>query len=197
MSHFWTGVVTIPGGPSVERLLSPYKKGLMTAPYVFMKHTDEEYADHRRYWDENLVDLEGNLLSNQNPHAKWEGFSVKDSISVQEALNALEDPLPPAKAEAKARFWEVVVEGSPLKTGERPPFCLYDKEFYIRHYGTKENFVNHLHYLTFALVTPYGEWMDASDQQEEGRVFADRYKQALQHYANIPGSTFTYVDCWI
>ena len=38
------------------------------------------------------------------------------------------------------RFWEIVVEGKPLKEGEEKPFNLYSKEYYINIYGDKDTF---------------------------------------------------------
>lgn len=65
--------------------------------------------------------------------------------------------------DAAIRFWEVVVEGSPLREGERPEHfpTFYRREYYLNQFRTKENYARSCSsFTTWALVTPDGEWYE-------------------------------------
>lgn len=65
------------------------------------------------------------------------------------------------------RFWEVCVEGQPLKDGEKASefHCLMKPEYYLEQFGTKERFARSQAELsTFAVITNDGKW------HEQGRM---------------------------
>lgn len=88
----------------------------------------------------------------ENPNGKWDYYNIcpqgtferykpatEDNAFVQikdfsKCYNAID------KYEDYIRFWEIVVEGKPLKEGEVEPFNLYSKEYYIENYRDKDNF---------------------------------------------------------
>lgn len=50
----------------------------------------------------------------------------------------------PEAQEERARFWDVYVEGKPLRKGENPELydSVYTREFYKEHYENKQNYLN-------------------------------------------------------
>ena len=67
----------------------------------------------------------------------------------------------PEAYEQALRAWEILVEGAPLRDSEKETdfLRLYKPEYYIRQYGTKENYAHSLSmFHTFAFVTADGDW---------------------------------------
>lgn len=90
-----------------------------------------------------------------------------------------------------ARFWEINVEGSPLKDGEDPKDYLnfYKKEYYKDLYGTKENYImkQGLFY-TYAMLI-YDEDNGIDEWIEQGRMgffgLGTENKNELESYLDI------------
>lgn len=64
------------------------------------------------------------------------------------------------------RTWEILVENSPLREGENESdyFRMYKPEYYIKRYGTKENYArSQAMFNTYAFVTASGEWNETGE----------------------------------
>lgn len=177
--------------------------------------TDEEFYQANIYEDEEY-DEEGNRLSTYNPDSKWDWYEVGgrwsnmlttiDGEKVDKCLIKHLNLTPDKESYDKAiRFWELVVEEQPLKEGEKMPFNMYRKEYFINRYETKENYANIQSQLcTYAVLMPNGEWfepgkmgwwgvslseMDA--QKEWDKNYHKFFEQAEDDW------TVTIVDCHI
>ena len=135
---------------------------------VIWNSFDEFLKDYcQDEWDEEAQDY-GYW---ENPNAKWDYWSLcaenewaryknndmplgyckvrdfKKDFNVQEYNEAI-------------RFWQIVVEGQPLKEGEEKPFNLYTPKYYYENYGTKEEYAKieaTPHYFAFVLD---GKWYE-------------------------------------
>ena len=99
-------------------------------------------------WDEEMNDY-GYW---ENPNAKWDWYNICPKGTTERYKPATEDnAFVQIKDFSKCynnidkyddyiRFWEIAVEGEPLKEGEVEPFNLYSKEYYIENYRDKDNF---------------------------------------------------------
>lgn len=105
------------------------------------------------------------------------------------------------------RFWEVYVDGEPLKEGEDPEGMdsYYRPEYYRDFYGTKEAFAKErASFQPWAFVTPdegwqqkgqMGWWATHDGSQESFQTFSEAWEHVL---ANIDPEYFiTIVDCHI
>lgn len=102
------------------------------------------------------------------------------------------------------RFWEIVVEGQPLKEGEEAPFNLYKEQYYLDLYGTKERYAEmQSKFLTFALINE-GEWYEKGQMgwfgmsnatKESSTEFEELFDKAIKN-AN-PEHYLVIVDCHI
>ena len=98
-------------------------------------------------WDEEMNDY-GYW---ENPNGKWDWYNICPIGTTERYISATEDNAfiqikdfskyyTMDKYDDYIRFWEIVVEGKPLKEGEEKPFNLYSKEYYIDIYGDKDTF---------------------------------------------------------
>ena len=106
------------------------------------------------------------------------------------------------------RFWEVVVEGQPLKEDEDADdfFSFYKKEYYLEYFGTKEQYVRECsEFSTFAVVTNDGKWHEkgqmgwfgmSSETGEESRNWHNSWFDAFIKDIN-PDWHIAIVDCHI
>lgn len=88
----------------------------------------------------------------ENPNGKWDYYNICPQGTFERYKPATEDNAfiqikdfskcynNIDKYDYYIRFWEIVVEGKPLKEGEVEPFNLYSKEYYIENYRDKDNF---------------------------------------------------------
>ena len=131
----------------------------------------------------------------------------KRSYCAQARLKDIDfSPDPQAYNEA-LRFWEVVVEGSPLRDGENSAqfHTFYRREYYLDQFRTKENYArNCSSFTTRALVTPDGEWYENGEMGLFGAHNAtaesrSRYGEFLRStLANAdPEMWLSIVDCHI
>lgn len=106
------------------------------------------------------------------------------------------------------RWWEVVMEDSPLKPGERKSdfFNYYKKEYLLKKYKDKETYAKiQSSFSTFAVILPDGTWCEkgkmgwfgcSSDSAEESFDWDMKYKECFIDKAD-PEWTLTIVDCHI
>lgn len=193
-------------------------------------NTDEELYqcefDSDCSYDEN-----GNQLSTYNPDSKWDYWIVGGrcngklkAINGEHGEGGLLTPNPRkngkydiAKVEdidfspnqdaydTAIRWWEVVVEGAPLKENEdkKDFYSFYKTEYLLEKYKNKENYAAcQSVFSTFAVVLPDGKWYEkgkmgwfacVSDEDNEWDL---KYKERFIDTAN-PEWTLTIVDCHI
>lgn len=149
----------------------------------------------------SLAEQLGNFEDNKEAPTgyKWvNGAKIKDIEfkTMEEISDSYEKAI---------RFWELVVEGQPLKAGEEKPFNLYKKEYFVERYHTKENYAKfESTFSTFALV-------DENDWYEQGKMgyfgmdnstkeSEEAFIEKFQNYINDPDNQDKYlviVDCHI
>lgn len=147
----------------------------------------------------------------ENPNAKWDWWDIGGRFGgwkgVAEGKVEDFDFTPDEDDYNKAiRFWELVVEGQPLKEDEKMPFNIYKPEYFIKRYGDKETYATiNSQFTTFAVITPDGEWHEpgtmgwfgcSSDTPEEGLAWDLNYKERFIETAD-PEWYLTIVDCHI
>ena len=131
----------------------------------------------------------------------------KRSYCAQAQLKDIDfSPDPQAYNEA-LRFWEVVVEGRPLRKGEDPgQFRLHaSREYYLKQFQDKEQYaLACTSFTTWALVTPDGDWHESGTMGWFGTSNAtpqsrSRYGEFLRStLANAdPEMWLSIVDCHI
>lgn len=172
-----------------------------------------------------------------NPNAKWDWWSLggrrSDMIRLKRGCHgnrgerswANSDELPrdgycdqaqlkdvdlspdPKAYDAAIRFWEVVVEGSPLQDGENSAqfHTFYRREYYLDQFRTKENYARICSsFTTWALVTPDGEWYENGEMgwfgahnatAESRQEYESELQQALAEAD--PELWLSIVDCHI
>lgn len=133
--------------------------------------TDQEFYDAERD-DCHDYDEDGNELSTYNPKSKWDWWVVggrwsgalttKDGERVNGGLvKDLNLGIDKEQYERSLRWYEVAVEGAPLREGEDKEdfFCFYNPDYLHKCYKSKENYAKfHSLPIFFAVVTPDGEW---------------------------------------
>lgn len=151
-------------------LISPtrqYSRKLLTAV------TDSDF-----YWaevDRDMFDvIDGNEYSTYNPDSKWDWYEVGgrwSGLLISKAdgkeYNSLQikdwdyDVFNTDELHYYCRFWDVVVDGAEPTKEEKEEhiFGLYNREYYLKKYGSKSNFIKCMcTFSTYALLTPDGEW---------------------------------------
>lgn len=88
----------------------------------------------------------------KNPNEKFDRYNICPKGTTERYISATEDNAfiqikdfskcynNIDKYDDYIRFWEIVVEGKPLKEGEEEPFNLRSKEYYIEIYRDKDTF---------------------------------------------------------
>ena len=188
---------------SVKERLEMYKK------------TDEEiYQWYRKNNDECPFDENGNELSTYNPKSKWDWYSIggrwdgylelKDGGKVNSAkISDVDWNGNDETRESLKRFWEVFVEGEPLKEGEKKPFSFESKGFYLDRYHTKEEYVREASKTyPYAVVTPSGEWIAPGEMHwfssSETNESLKKYHAWFEDFINKHQDCYvTIVDCHI
>lgn len=193
-------------------------------------NTDEELYQCE-YDSDYSYDEDGNQLSTYNPNSKWDWWSVggryngilkatkgehgegglftpnRREVGRYDIAKVADiDFSPNQKSYDKAiRWWEVVVEGSPLKENEDKKDFLnfYKVEYLLKKYKNKETYATcESVFSTFAVVLPNGKWYErgkmgwwacVSNEEDEWDL---KYKERFIDTAN-PDWTLTIVDCHI
>ena len=190
-----------------------YMKEYVDATY------DEEQEDYG-YWE--------------NPNAKWDWWQIggrwKGFLKAKEGKVGAKSLVYPIEdeqgryAQSKVadidfepnkdkydkalRWWEVVVEGSPLKDGEEERNFLnfYNREYLFKSYKSKENYAMiQASVITYAVILPDGTWYQkgqmgwfgcGSESADASFEWDMRYKENFIDKAN-PEWILTIVDCHI
>lgn len=207
---------------------------LRTVPYKELYSTLQDYV--RDYveapWDEEKQDY-GYW---ENPNAKWDwwqiggrwkgflkassGESGEESLVCRGFIQNEKGRYAQARVgdidfepdqelyNKKLRWWEVVVEGSPLRSGEDKMdfFNFYQKEYYINRYKTKETYAKiNSSVITYAVIMPDGKWYQkgdmgwwgfSSETAEESYDWDMHFKENFIDKAD-PDWILTIVDCHI
>jgi len=188
MSHFVVAVLSHSPG-EVEDLLAPYSEndeayyefheedvGVYRLDYETNEKLQKDYPTFCEYL-ENEWGYEYNPVKNvygryYNPNAQWDWWTIggrwdgilslkphtqnKNQAQIKDVIFSQNTD---AYAEA-IRFWDIVVEGAPLRDGETIPLHL-DSSYYVDQFGTKERFAQVNSSLSvWAIVTPDGEWIE-------------------------------------
>lgn len=213
-------------GLEVEPYIYETKQEVLNKIEEFCQKDDElkcEYAnlsDLEKITDWTgleMFDEDGNPLTTYNPNSKWDWYEVggrwsyilkrKDGHFVNECLVSELDLTPDQEAYNNAiRFWEIIIEGQPLKYGEEMPFTIYRKEYYLDRYKNKETYAKVCsNVTTFAVITPDGKWYEKGEMGWFG-CSSETHDESLDwdlHYQerfidNVDQNlTITIVDCHI
>ena len=197
--------------------------------------TDDEFYSCMRgeFYDEENFDAEGNLLSTYNPNSKWDWYSyggrfcnyiapylkkefteslenISDDDEVAIRLKDISFDEVPEYREGAQRFWEVFVEKQPLKEGEdkRDFFSLYNEDYYVKRYGTKENYCKEqASFCPYAFVTPNGKWyepgrmgwfgMSMASDDDEKAWFTKSREMLMKLQKEKPDLIVNVIDCHI
>jgi hypothetical protein len=113
------------------------------------------------------------------------------------------------KYKKSIRFWEIVVEGDSPKNEEENKeveFVRHKPEFYVKRYGTKENYADmESRFTTWAVLTPNGEWHQegkmgwwacSDETDDEAAAWIKTYKEKFIDSAD-PEWVAVIVDCHI
>lgn len=154
--------------PDME--LTDWQRGFLNA------RTDQEFYYAERDEDGHF-DEDGNKLSTYNPKSKWDWWVVggrwsgnlttKNGERVNGGLvKDLNLGIDKEEYDRSLRWYEVVVEGAPLKEGENKEafFSFYNTNYLRECYKTKENYAKfHALPIYRAVVTPDGEWHEKGE----------------------------------
>lgn len=133
--------------------------------------------------------------------------SPRDGFCDQAQLRDIEILADQDTHSSALRFWEVYVEGKPLKAGEAPDKIVYPHrpEYYIQQYGDKEIYARCIAgFNVRAFVTPDGKWHEAGKLgwcgfgdaiRESRRAFAKELSETIA--AADPNLWMSIVDCHI
>ncbi len=226
MSHF--SVAVLSNHPNdVERLLEPFCERVeANSPYAVF-HEDEEcsydetvkahgyWYNPNAKWDwyqiggrfSSMLKLLPNRSGNHGERS-WviEGIPFTDGKCDQARIKDVDFSIDQSVYDKAARFWDVYVEGKPLKSEEDSNafYSFYRKEYYIEQYKTKQTYATRVaSFGTWAMITPNGEWHEsgsmgwwgANDATAESReTFSDFLKKQLEEN---PDLWITIVDCHI
>lgn len=228
MSHFTVAVFS--HSPSeVESLLAPYYETCEEgSPYVEFVESKEgklyEDTGLRGYW--------------ANPNARWDWYEIggrwRGLLKLKEGKTGTYGELSPydkdvvldpaycdqalaadcdytldqSEYKKALRFWEIVVEGSPVREDDDCDDLTfaYIPEYYTKRYGSKENYARlQAAFSTYAFISPEGEWQGTGHMgwwgiddatQESHAKFETAFQEALKQAIDT-GLYITIVDCHI
>lgn len=168
-------------------------------------YTNEDYYNYiAEDYSEDMIDNEGNIYSTYNPDSKWDWWEIGGRWNNLLTLKREKenDPIVHANV-AKIKdidfdytdlknikynemLWEKIVEGK--HQDNRELFSIYDKEYLLNRYETKENYVKSVtKFRTYAILTPDGVWHEAGQIGLFGVSGAteDNEKAFDENYFNI------------
>lgn len=189
-----------------------------TFPKIY-NMSDDELFKYLVDMYEYELDEKGNVLSIYNPDSKWDWYVVGGRFSgllrrkdTEESVDfgyARELDFSPNHDEYKRalRFWEICVDGEKPETEEEKTFAMiYKKEYFLRKYGSKEEYAKiQSEFTTWAVLTPNGEWYEpgqmgwfgcSSASEEEEFQFLKDYSKFIEK-AIENNWYLTVVDCHI
>ena len=232
MSHFCVAVFT-DGNKTVEELLAPYQENNMgDCPKEYMKFYPVDTEEQKKYYEkykednqtfEEYLEANGYLFDEEekaygyyeNPNAKWDWWQVggrfrdllvtRDGFCDISKIKDVDFSEDKERYDESIRWWEVVVEGYPLREGEKEDdfFNFYKIEYLKEKYKTKENYAKcQSVFATFAVITPDGKWYEKGNMgwwacvSNEDYNWDLNFKERFIDTAN-PDWTITIVDCHI
>ena len=214
------------------RDLESIEAELINVPFKELYPTFEEFM--KDYNGENFDEEQKDWGYWENPNAKWDWYSIggrwKGLLKAKAGIHGESSLVMPienkegryssakvkdidftpdkTKYEKALRWWEVVIEDSPLRPGENKEdfFNFYKKEYLIKKYKDKETYARiDSSFNTYAVVLPDGTWCEkgkmgwwgcSSETPEESYDWDMSYKQNFIDKAD-PEWTLTIVDCHI
>jgi len=209
MSHFTVAVFSR-DPDDVDVLLAPFEEDVKP---------NSEYAEFIEDDDFSFDEAAGKNGYWCNPEAKWDWYStggrwdgllkLKDGTTTNSAW--LSDCVFERDEEAykrALRFWEVVVDGSPLLPGEKKEDfdSFWKPEYYSERYGNKETYASGCaDFNTYAFLTADGEWHEpgamgwfgCSDATANTQAIYDKDFQNYLASARQQNLYLTIVDCHI
>lgn len=196
------------GEKGAKLQMVPYKKIYPTLQDYVKEYIKAPWNEEKRdygYW--------------KNPNAKWDWWQVGGSWNkflksfsgerCDEAKVAdIDFEIDFHIYNRNLRWWEVVVEESPLREGEKESdfFHIYKKEYLLNKYKNKETYAKvQSSVITYAVVMPDGKWYQkgnmgwfgiGSETAEESYDWDMHFKETFIDRAN-PDWILTIVDCHI
>lgn len=190
--------------------------------YHYMRNILNLYSDDDFYnfehYDDCSYNKNGDELSTYNPNSKWDWYSIGGRWSGElkkknsnEYFNTLQvkdwDTTPDEETiNAHKRFWELAVEHQEPTEDEKPFFSLYNENYYIEKYKTKENYANIAsEFQTYAVLMPDGTWLEPGKMGwwgvshstiDEALSWEENYKTNIIDKLD-PEWYITIVDCHI
>lgn len=201
------------GGALVTFFLEDGGAELRNVPYKKIYPTLQDFArDFNKVpWDEEKQDY-GYW---KNPNAKWDWWQkggrwskLLKTFSGDRCAEAkvadIDFGIDLYAYNASCRWWEVAVEGAPMREGEKADDfdSIYRKEDLLERYKNKESYAKiQSSVITDAVITPDGKWHQNDgarwprDESAEGGYAWDmRFKEAFLDRAE-PDWILTIVDC--
>lgn len=223
MSHFTVAVFTKTGfEEEIERLLAPYDE--QNEDY-FEFETDEDGDEIEGHEEKGWL---------YNPNAKWDWWEIggrwygllkllpgKTGKCGQRSWTNKDKPEEPGhcnsarvcdvdfsmdedKFKKALRFWELYVDGEPLRPGEEMPDTWYRREYFIEQFGDKETYaLSRAEFGTYAFVSSDGKWHGEARMGWWGMDDNTREKREAQRFDMVqyvhdhPDEYITIVDCHI
>lgn len=150
------------------------------------------------------LDCLGICKSRDDDRKKMQEENIKNRCVDSAKVGDVDFSLDDKEIKAHERFWEIIVEDSPLKEGEEKPFCMSRKEYFTEKYKDKETYARlQSTFYTHAILKD-GEWIESgsmgwfgcsSETPEEEKVWEEKYAEFLN---KLPKDTMiTIVDCHI
>lgn len=181
---------------------------------LYEKSDEEIYQWYRDGDDDDHYDENGNELSTYNPESKWDWYEVggrwdgyfelKDGGKANSAkISEIDWNGNDETRKSLKRFWEVFVDGEPLKEGEKKPFSIEGKDYYLDLYHTKEEYVRRASKTyPYAVITPDGEWVAPGEMgwfsSSETSESLEEYHTWFEDFINKHQDCYvTIVDCHI
>lgn len=196
---------------------NPYLKRFLNAK------TDEELYDAQcEFHGYNLFDKKGNIMSVSNKNAKYDWYEIggryngilrlKSHCQERHINSAPVDSIDfgpnLATYQSHKRFFEVIVNGSPLLPGERKEDFrnYYDPNYLLKMYRDAETYAKIRSSLTcFAILDKFGKWHQKGEVGWFGSTSATpeksiewdlNFEQNVKKYAR-KNDILTIVDCHI
>lgn len=178
---------------------------LVEVPYKELYATLKDYAEDGYDFDEEKQEY-GYW---ENPNVKWDWwqFGGRYGDKLGKKIKDIDFGINQEAYDKNIRFWEIIVEGSPLREGEEKPFNYYKPEYYTEQWVSKEEYARQysLSNRAYALLTPDGKWyekgemgwfgMDSSSKEQKVE-FLEFYDSFMKDEKNKDLYLFM-VDCHI
>lgn len=155
--------------------------------------TDEQCYEKQKLWfDEDMIDEEGNLLSTYNPNSKWDWYSIGGRFPGKLKANKgkhgegsafrsnpkvngefdsarvgdIDFSMDMDSYNKAIRWWEVVIDKCPLKEGENEEDfdTFYNENYFKEYYRDKETYAKICASCnTYAVIDPDGKWHEKGE----------------------------------